>query len=179
VLFNIYTNDNNAGFSFRTNGATGAPYEFTTPVDINSGDPIQVNIHYSGSTLSLTFSNMVNAATFKTNMMVGDLSVPLGSSTAYVGITGATGGIGSNQRVSNFRYIPLPTLSAQRTNNTVKLAWPASVGGYAVESKTDLNSPAVWSPVGNAITQTNGQNQVIVPPSADHQFFRLKLPVPE
>lgn len=179
VLFNIYTNDNNAGFSFRTNGATGAPYEYSSPVEINSGDPIHVNIHYVGSTLSLTFSNTVTAATFSTNMVVGDLTIPLSGSTAYVGFTGGTGGTGSMQQVSNFRFIPLPTMSVQRTNNAVRLAWPATVGGYGVETKTDLASPAAWSTVGTSVTQTNGQNQVIVSPSTGNQFFRLKLPIPE
>ncbi len=178
VLFNIYTNSSDPGIAFTTNGVTGG-YQATPPVPINSGDPIYVNIHYVGSTLTVTLSNTLTAATFSTNMLVGDLTVPLGGSTAYVGITGATGGTGSNQRVSNFRYIPLPTLSAQRTNNAVRLAWPATVGGYGVESKTDLTSPAAWSTVGTATTQTNGQNQVIISPATGNQFFRLKLPIPE
>ncbi|HYG24758.1 MAG TPA: hypothetical protein VEH04_18460 [Verrucomicrobiae bacterium] len=178
ILFNIYTNGGApSGFAFTSNGITGGT-NFTTTgaVNIDSGDPIQINIRYTDGTLSLSFSNQVTAATFRTNLFVGDLSVPAGGSTAYVGITGASGGFPSQQRVSNFRYVPLPTADIDRSGSSLVLTWPASVGGYAVQSRTNLATGA-WAPVNTAITQSNNLNRATVTPAASAEFFRLALPV--
>ncbi len=173
VLFNIY---NASGVAFST-GGNGGSYTPTAPVDLAGGDPIRIDLYYSGSVLTVTMSNTVTASTYTTNVAVGSLASAVGTNVAFVGITAATGGVSANQQVSNFQYIPLPKLAAQNSGGSVKLAWPASVGGYGVQSNPDLNT-SVWSAVGAAINQVGGQNEATVSPTNAAAFYRLVLPTP-
>jgi len=171
VTFNIY---NQSGIAFGTNGVIGT-YGPTAPVNLPGGDPIQVNLSYSGSVLTVTLSNMVSSTTYTTNMVVGSLAAIVGTNVAYVGITAATGGIASQQQVSNFQYIPVPKLSSQSAGSNVQLKWPSSIGGYGLQSSPDLTTPA-WSSVAAPVSQTNGQNQATVTPVTGAAFYRLVLP---
>ena len=146
-------------------------------MDLAGGDPIRIDLYYSGSVLTVTMSNTVTASTYTTNVAVGSLASAVGTNVAFVGITAATGGVSANQQVSNFQYIPLPKLAAQNSGGSVKLAWPASVGGYGVQSNPDLNT-SVWSAVGAAINQVGGQNEATVSPTNAAAFYRLVLPTP-
>jgi hypothetical protein len=168
---NIY---NGAGLSFRNNGATGAPYDPTTPVDFASGNPIDVTVIYNNGVLQASFSEPATSATFTTNIVV-DLPSLVGADTAYVGFTGADGGAVSTQKVSNFTWANFPTLSAQVSGNTLQLSWPTSIGGFALQSKGDLND-ATWQNVANPVSQIDGQNQVTITPLTGNQFYRLVLP---
>jgi len=168
---NIY---NGAGISFRNNGATGAPYDPTTPVNISSGNPIDVTVIYNSGVLQATFSEPATSATFTTNIVV-DLPSLVGADTAYVGFTGADGGTVSTQKISNFTWANFPTLSAQVSGNTLQLSWPTSIGGFALQSKADLND-ATWQNVANPVSQADGENQVTITPLTGNQFYRLVLP---
>lgn len=170
---NIYGN-NTPGMAFRNNGATGTPYDATPPVDVASGHPIDVTILYNSGVLQATFSDPTAGATFTTNIVV-DLPSLLGADTAYVGFSGADGGAVSTQTISNFTWINFPTLTAEVSGNALVLSWPSSVGGYALQSKADLND-ATWQDVANPVVQTDGQNQVTITPLTGNQFYRLVLP---
>ena len=110
-------------------------------------DTIRTVISYSAGVMQVTLSNTVTMATFITNFTVGSLPALLGADTAYVGFTGADGGTPSLQTVSDFKFIPVPTLTAQSSGTTVVLSWPASIGGYKIQSATSLTSP-VWVDAG-------------------------------
>lgn len=70
--------------------------------------------------------------------------------------------------------IPAPSLNLQRTStNTFLLSWPSSYSGFALQQNTNLVS-GNWTTVTNALSVTNGLNQVIVPPASGSRFFRLK-----
>jgi Concanavalin A-like lectin/glucanases superfamily/Immunoglobulin domain/Immunoglobulin I-set domain len=172
---NIYAN-NTPGIAFRANGAVGGPYNATTPVDVSSGNPIQIDIVYNQGVVKVTLKDTVTSSTYTTNMVVGSLPGMVGADTAYVGLTGATGGTASTQQVSNFTFISYPGLTAQLTGpSTLLLSWPATIGGYVLQQTSDLTTPN-WQTVGNTVTQVNGQNQVSVSLAGGNKFFRLTLP---
>ena len=104
LQINIYAN-NTPGIAFHTNGATGG-YSSTAPVNPASGDPIWTEIVYQGGVMSVALSNTVNAATFTTNLVVGDLTSAVGTDVAWVGFTAADGGTVSMQNVSGFKVHP-------------------------------------------------------------------------
>ncbi|MDB6122655.1 MAG: Legume lectin beta domain protein [Pedosphaera sp.] len=172
--FNIY-GPNTPGIALRSNGATGAPYSPTTPVNIASGDPIGVNLNYDGATLSLTLTDAVTGLSFSTNY-IANLPSIVGTNTAYVGITGASGGVASTQIISNFSFVSLPRLSVQTTGtNTFVFSWLASAGGFVLQQNTAVDT-ASWVKVTSPVTLIDGQNQVVVPITGGNRFYRLSLP---
>jgi hypothetical protein len=139
------------------------------------GNPIAVALRYTGGILQVTLTDTVTSANFQTNIPV---NVPAftGTNVAWVGITGSEGGILSHQTVSNFSYLPLPTLlSNPGSGNSITLSWPASIYGYHLQSSSNLLG-SVWADLPATVTQTNGFNLTTVATSNNSQFFRLVLP---
>jgi hypothetical protein len=66
--FNIYT-PNTVGYKFVTN-ILGSPYLSTSPVVLNSGNPIDVGLVYDGQSLTMNLTNQVTLATFSTTLPV-------------------------------------------------------------------------------------------------------------
>jgi hypothetical protein len=176
LAFNIYS-PNTPGFSFRTNGTLPSPaYTPTTPVNVASGHPIFVSLVYTGGVLRTSLVESNTANTFTTNFAV-NLPAILGTNIAYVGFTGGDGGIASTQVISNFTFVPLPTISADRTApGLTTLSWPGTIGGYTAQVRSNLTVPAdVWQTATNPINQANGRNQVLVPSSSGARFYRLSI----
>jgi hypothetical protein len=101
VAFDIYQR---SAIAMATNG-TGYNYMDTAPVDLKSGNPIQVQLTYDASQQSLDV-NLTDTATLDNfdYVFTGvDLSNLLGGgTTGYVGFTGGTGGATSTQTISGF-----------------------------------------------------------------------------
>jgi hypothetical protein len=99
------------GTAYATNGNIGS-FTSTSPVNLDSTDPIAVLLSYNGTTnvLTETLTDTTTSATFSTSY-TSDLASVLGAGTAYVGFTGGTGAGSSTQTVSNFTFgsIPEPT----------------------------------------------------------------------
>ena len=57
--------------------------------------------------------------------------------------------------------------------NKFKLGWPSAVGGFTLQSSTNL-AVGNWQTVANAITDTNLEHTVTVTNTSPRQFFRLK-----
>ena len=103
VQFNIYSG-HTPGTNFVTDDSTGN-YNLTSPVDFwDTGDKIQVALSYDGSTLTETLTDLANGNAFSTSYDQVDLAQILGSDTAFVGVTAASGGATSAQTVSDFIY---------------------------------------------------------------------------
>ncbi len=171
--WNIY-GPNIPGIALRNNGATGTPYSPTTPVNIASGNPIGVALNYDGTTLSLTLTDTVAHVSFSSNIVI-NLPSLVGTNSAYVGLTGASGGAASKQTVSNFSFVSLPNLAVQPVGNSFVFTWPGTAGGFVLQQSSGVAN-GNWSVVPNIITLANGQNQVTVTPSSGSQFYRLMLP---
>ena len=175
LAFNIYAS-NTRGIALFTNGTVATPFVAILPVDVgNNTDKIQVNLSYNGTVLTAAYKDLTTAATYTTNLTVNIPGI-LGSSTAYVGFTGADGGTASTQEFSwpialTPTQIPLHT---QRVGNNQVLSWPVSAGAYLLSSPS--LSPSAWAlDTVDQFQIVGNQAQVIVTPGGGARFFRLQL----
>ncbi|HZV37085.1 MAG TPA: hypothetical protein VFB72_21085, partial [Verrucomicrobiae bacterium] len=172
--FDIFTNaTGGAGIALDSNGAIG-PNTSTAPVDLGSGDPINVALQYLNGRATVTLFDTVNSNTFTTNALVNVPAI-VGGQQAFVGFTAADGGAVSTQTVSNFVYISLVDLQATPSGSNLILAWPVGVGGFTLQQSPALLS-GNWTPVTNAVNVVNGSNQVVVPITGNYNFYRLVNP---
>jgi hypothetical protein len=164
------------GFEFLTNGenpATLGKYVQTAPaVDPASGDPIIVSIIYQENDLFLSMTDAVTHGTFVTNFTVGPL--PITGGTAFVGFTGASGVLDSVQTISNFSFIPIPNVYASGSHTNLLLSWPAGIGGYQLQSSTNLDT-ANWLTLPGPYNAVGQQYQFSIMPTGN-MFYRLMLP---
>jgi hypothetical protein len=185
--FNIYSGTRGGvGIAFDTNGLTGAvlgaggvvgnPFSSTAPVDISSGDPIEVNVEYLDDLLTVTLTDKSTAASYTTTQTV-NLPAILGTNMAYIGLTGGTDGTYSSlQTVSNFLFSPLPELSVQADGQDTLVWWPEGPAPGFVLQETPSLSSTNWVDVTTAPTLTNGIYEVVVPKASTENFYRLTLP---
>jgi hypothetical protein len=97
------------GTAFNINGGTaqngGNPYMSTSPVDLTSGDPIQVMLTYVAATTTLTetLTDLTTTQTFTTSY-TADLAAIVGNPSAFIGFTGGTGLFASTQTITDFSF---------------------------------------------------------------------------
>ncbi len=72
-------------------------------INLHSGDKMEAHITYQGSTLVLTLTDLTTHATWS-HLFIVDIPATVGSSTAYIGFTGATGGLGATQQILTWSY---------------------------------------------------------------------------
>jgi hypothetical protein len=168
---NIY---NSSGISLRTNGATGS-YAATSPVDLRSGHPIRVALSYDGTRLAATLTDTVTSGVFGTNWLV-NLPGAVGGDRAYVGFTGASGGVASKQLISDFSFVTaFPPVTIGRVNTTtIVISWPVSGGAFVLQQTAAL--PGAWSDVPDAVNTVGDSYQVTVTLQPGGRFYRLRLP---
>jgi hypothetical protein len=175
VKFDIY---NNAGegtdsTGVYTNGAMPTvPFVDMTSsgVSLLSGDVMNVQLSYDGTTLTLTITDATTLQKFTTSWTV-NIPTTVGSTTALVGFTGGTGGYTAIQDVLNWTYStgsstnppPAPTnLVATAGNGQVGLSWNASSGAtsYNVKRSTTSGGPytTIASPTSTSYTDTGVTN---------------------
>jgi hypothetical protein len=175
---NIY-NPNTRGISFQQNGtipAAGAGgFSPILPVDLgNTANPIQVNIIYSGNTLNASFKDLVTSATFSTNFTI-NIPTVIGANQAYVGFTGADGGVNSTQVISNFTMSPPAVkINSGLVGNSLVLTWPSSSGAF-LKTTSVLGNPSVWTLATSPFTVVSNQAHVVVSPLLGNQFYRLEI----
>jgi fibronectin-binding autotransporter adhesin len=150
--FNLYTGANPAqpvGTAFATNGITGT-YTSSAPVNLASGNPIFVNVVYDpvAFTFTHTLVDQLTQATY-TQVSTGvDIAAVIGSTSGYIGFTGATGGAIASQTVGNFtfdNFEPAVTLANQVTVNAGVSTFevlPKGGGGVGTASLNSLNVSA-------------------------------------
>lgn len=98
---------NNYSFTsgYYTNGTIGNGSLSTSPVDLFSGDPINVTLTYDGSFLHESLLDTTTLASYGTSYLIlTPFSTVLGGSTAYVGLTAGNGSYGDDQSFSNFQF---------------------------------------------------------------------------
>jgi Bacterial lectin len=181
VLLNIYNGaQGGSGFMLGTNGIgaedltganSGNAYQSTAPVNLDSGDPINVFLHYDGTILQVTLTDAVSSSTFVTNLPINIPSF-VNSNTAWVGITGSEGDANAFQTVSNFTFAPLPPLTLSKSGSNMILSWPASIPGFTLQAKSCLTN-STWSNVTTQINFANGLKQTTIYSPTSAQFYRL------
>src|SRR5713226_2598717 len=109
VKFDLYNNASEGGDStgLYTNGVSPTiPFvDLTnTGIDLHSGDPFNVHMTYDGTTLVMKITDGTDSTkTFSTSFTV-NIPNAVGSSTAYVGFTGGTGGLAAIQDILTWTY---------------------------------------------------------------------------
>jgi len=108
VKFNFFNYQNEGSDS--TGIYTGGEAPVTPTIDISSsgirlasGDKMQAQITYDGTTLSLTIVDESTNAKFTTSQAI-NIPQAVGSNTAYVGFTGGTGGLSATQAILSWTY---------------------------------------------------------------------------
>jgi hypothetical protein len=101
------------GSDYYKNGDIGTSSS-VNPINLGSGDPIDVSISYNGFILTETLTDTKTSVQFSTSYINVDLPTLLGGSTAFVGFTAANGpAFGADAQVfSNFIYTPAPEPSS-------------------------------------------------------------------
>ncbi|MGC9943218.1 MAG: chitobiase/beta-hexosaminidase C-terminal domain-containing protein [Verrucomicrobiota bacterium] len=138
---NLY-DPNGIGIVYNTDGTTFG-YQPTGPVNVSSGDPINIAIVYApGGAVQETLLDTVTDSSYTTNYNIGDVTSLLGSSYAYIGFSSADGGVSSVQTVSDFVFqsgtngftsatvTNLPATAIQPTTATLN-GQVLSSGGFA------------------------------------------------
>src|SRR6202451_3718138 len=175
VKFDIF---NNAGegtdsTGMYVNGATPtvpAVDMTSSRVVLLSGDVMNAQLSYNGTTLTLSITDATTSAKFTTSWTV-NIPTTVGSTRALVGFTGGTGGDTSIEDVLSWTYNPgsntnpppAPTnLVATPGNAQVGLNWSASSGAtsYNVQRSTTSGGPSttIGSPTTNSYTDTGVTN---------------------
>jgi hypothetical protein len=108
VKFDLY---NNAGegvdsTGIFTNGAAPtvpAVNLASSGINLHSGDLMQAQVTYDGTTLRLTLTDTVTHATFQTSQALNIPSI-VGGNKAYVGFTAGTGGLTATQQILSWSF---------------------------------------------------------------------------
>jgi hypothetical protein len=127
VKFDLYNSPGNTTGLYVNGVAPTASQVSITGVNLNSGHPLNVILSYDGSTLSMTMTDTVTSGSFSHSWSV-NIPSTVGGGTAYVGFTGATGGLYANQDVLSWTFssgqtsapTPAPAVPAAPTNLTVQ-----------------------------------------------------------
>ncbi|HWD91957.1 MAG TPA: hypothetical protein VG938_06370 [Verrucomicrobiae bacterium] len=174
--FNIY-NGGTIGGTLASNGASGT-YQSLAPVDITTTNDILVNLSWNTGVLSVTLTDQKTLAKFSTNYNVGSLSALLGGNLAYIGFTGADGGVSSTQTVKNFQFhsvLPSVKLSvAGASGGSFNITWPSADPSYVLQTNSSLTNTTGWSATAAPVT-SNGTNTMTVNPNSGSPqlFYRL------
>jgi hypothetical protein len=129
VKFDLYSNNGEGADStgFYTNGASPtvpATDMTASGVKLNSGHAMHAHITYDGTNLTLLLTDTVTSQSFTTTSAINIPSI-VGSGTAYVGFTAATGGLTMTADILNW------TMTAGSTTAAIK---PGLTGGVASDA---------------------------------------------
>jgi len=105
VIFDLYDGSGNLTGLY-TNGAmpTGSSVDMSSSgLSLHSGNPLNVTLAYNGTTLKMTIADTKTKASFSKSWAI-NIPATVGGNTAYVGFTGATGGLTAVQDVMSWTY---------------------------------------------------------------------------
>jgi autotransporter-associated beta strand protein len=111
-------------------------------VNFHSGDVMQVNMNYNGTTLAVIIKDTVTNATVTQNYTIS-IPTSIGNTTAYVGFTGSTGTLTATQDILTWSYTPTAATSPNA---------PSGLGASAA-SATSIN--LTWTANSNNQTSYN------------------------
>jgi fibronectin-binding autotransporter adhesin len=165
ALFEVY--GANKGVAFGSGGNLGT-YVSTSPVNLNQS--IGVTLVYNGPAETLTETLVgVDTTTFTTTFTGIDYSsllggAPGGSTTAYLGFTGATGSITTTQTISNFSYSQnLPFSQTPTSPNSIGNLIVAASGTSAIQIGVSTSAPTTGAAVGGINISSGATVNVTVP----------------
>jgi autotransporter-associated beta strand protein len=169
------------GINWETNGftagASGLPNGTNGPVNINSLDPIGVQMNYSSSSgiLQVVLTDLSHSTeTYTTNYTVGNLATTLGSVAAYVGFTAGTGGSYAEQQISDFSFFyTAPQQGPVILNDIAPTNMDAPVGAQITYSVGTTGTPPLyyqWLENGSPISGATGSSYTFAAPAGSNNF---------
>jgi fibronectin type 3 domain-containing protein len=178
VKFDLFDNAGEGGNStgLFINGApptnTGSINLGGSGIDLHSGHTFHVAMSYDGSTLAVSITDTSTNASITRAYKV-DIAGIVGGSTAFVGFTGATGGLAATQDILAWTYVPPfappatpANLSATAGFGEVSLSWSAADGAvsYDVYRSTSPGAegdvPFLTGLTSTSLSDTNVSNGV-------------------
>lgn len=106
---------NNAS-GYYTDGVYGGGSPSVSPVNLSSGDPIDVTVKYNGSSIQESLLDLTTSASYSNTFLVlTPIPTILGSSTAYVGLAASANGGNAGEYIANLQYtsaVPEPSTMA-------------------------------------------------------------------
>ncbi len=123
LILNVY-NGHPIGTEFVTGGVLDYAYQPTGNINLRDTNPIRATLTYDGSELVMGLADLATGETFSRSIDA-DIPAAVGGGSAWVGFTGATGGLFSNQQISNFTYVGFDKLTWDGTadGNFSDLNW--------------------------------------------------------
>ena len=110
IKFDLYNNlgEGPDSTGLYTDGATPAIPSVNltgTGIDLHSSDAFRAHVTYDGLNLTMTLTDTKTSAIWSRSWPI-NIPATVGGSTAYVGFTGATGGLTSTQIITTWTYVP-------------------------------------------------------------------------
>jgi hypothetical protein len=164
IKFDLYSNSGETAdcTGLYSNGASPTvPYVDLTNsgIDLHGGHVFQVHMTYDGTTLIMTITDTVTATTFTQSWPI-DIAGTIGSTTAYFGFTGGTGGLTATQEIITWTYVSgsggavaaTPTFSpaAGTYSSTQSVTISDTTAGATIYYTTDGSTPTTASTIFTA-----------------------------
>jgi fibronectin-binding autotransporter adhesin len=107
IMLNLFNNVSQTGYMI--DGGTGAALATSTSAFFHTGVPLSVSLTYNAQEQLLAWTISNSTSSLSDSQPGVNMASILGSSTAYIGFTGATGAQAATQTISNFTYTPDPS----------------------------------------------------------------------
>ncbi len=168
VKFDIYPNAGSYTGMYSNGAAPDQPETVISPgLNFHASNICRADLSYDGTSLSVTITDTVTAASVSQTYVV-DIPTVIGGSTAFVGFTAATGGLNAIQEIVDWTYTPPPpapaTLAAtQNQTGQVTLTWAASAGATSYRVFRSAAAGGPYTQIAAVAAPTTTYTGVVAP----------------
>ncbi len=153
-----------------------------TGIDLHSEHVFHVEIVYNGASLEVVITDTVTLST-ATQTYTVDIPIVVGGDTAYVGFTGATGGLTAVQQILSWTFdsdtlpqspaAPTGLAADSVTAAQVSLGWMNSPGSTAVLIERRTGMAGAFAQIGMTMLPGDGYVDATVAPGVTY-YYRVR-----